>query len=250
MRRVNPGEPLQITQTEIRQIEAAGRQTNSRRVEDTDNPGDDYVIVQNNTNEKIAAGSVLGIEDFDPEKIKVGVYDTFYLTFATRDVNNIRSPKLDSCRLAWYPSYRNHQGLFGVLDQPLYPSKVGRLKISGYAVAWVNVLQELQVSGSVAGRYEIINLRPAEKREDMRGGGGLVIPFVVGQDSETAAIGTTRRIYGSAHIIHPSDQRLTVANNNSDPVYRLLPQGFQLMRVWLGTSNPDMWEELILGYLE
>jgi len=164
-------------------------------------------------------------------------------------ISTMLANKKDEYKKGVKPQYRNHNGLFGVLDHPLMPNESGRVKISGYAIAWVNVLKEMQVSGF--GSFQFYNLRPAEKEGQMTiKGGGHVLPFVIGADDVSPLIGVTQKISGSAHIITPSDQRWTVAENKGDPIYRLLPQGFQLMRIWLGSSNPDFWAELYGGTLE
>lgn len=245
------GEPLKITRSDVADIQRVAHMQNQRVTVDTDVVGDDYVLIQNKTNESIAAYSVVGITAVEPREALIGVYNviTEVLTYLELDVVETQLP--NDYKLAAMPTYRNNQGLYGVLDQPLRPNDCGRVRINGYAIAWVNVLQEIQASGSSA--QEFYNLRPAELRSQMDPKpGGLAVPFVVGTDIDgaTSGIGVTQRIHGSAHIVQPSSQRWTVQDTDADPVYKILPRGLQLMRVWLGTSNPKAWAELYSGILE
>lgn len=231
-----PGQSLKISRNDISNIKRISIEENFNRKINHKVDNSDYIFAVSNFEVKISKGSVVGIDsdkdlDFDFRAID------FLPPFDTNKLNKMVDyryrQQLERSQIynAVMPTYRNHQGFFGILVDDLEVDGGARVKIAGQSIARINIKNRVYLGPSFP---DYLKLNP--DIEYKIEGEENFIPLVYdnARDSKTD--------YGSTRLIHPTKIEKEV-DEDTDPVTvkYYLPEGNQLAIVNLGGSSMDFW---------
>ena len=242
MKHVNVGDNIRISRSDVIDIKRIASDDVSRRIQPGDlSPDSQWTkfLVINKSETAISQYSVIGIEapkmdDFEYDNYK---YDPRYFP---EEKNNpiefdIRTHGYQGLLLKCVlPEYREHQSVFGILEQDLQVDEIGWCVVSGYCLARVYI-------DSV--EYERdrwhARLRPPEI-EDIKTGGTIAdIPLNFNPDDEN------KYSYGSPILVQPGTWEML--EDADGELYQVVPEGEQIARVWLGSSFDLVWVEIWKG---
>lgn len=237
-----PGQRLQINRSDLINIKRVSIENNFNRRQNRVNDNSDFVYVVSNFDETISKGSVVGIDSSEDQQFFYRAID-YVPPFEGAKLNKLVQyryrQQLDDNQIfqAVHPTYRNHQGLFGILTENLNPDEGVWAQVSGQAVARINIKTKINLDLLPLFK-DYLTLNPdvdfQKDNED------TIISLVYDEDRDPS------EDYGSARLLHPTVIE-KVVDEETDPVTvtYFLPEGNQLAIVSLGGSLMTFWKNYL-----